>query len=69
MLKVLTIKNNYVEGGKKLCDIYADSRNEVVAGANVNGLGDIALLATGSICITKDFDVGIKASDGTWNWA
>lgn len=68
MLKVLEIKNNFVEGGKKLCDIYADSKDEVKPGAFVEGLGDISILATASTCLTSNLDVGLLKSDGTQTW-
>lgn len=69
MLKVLKTENNFVEGGKKLCQIYADQKSEVTSGASVEGLGDISQLAAGSTCLTSGFDVGILKSDGTWTWA
>lgn len=68
MLKLIETKNNFVEGDKKLCDIYADDKNEVVAGAKVEGLGDISKLAAGSTCYTSALDVGVLKSDGTWAW-
>ena len=72
MLKVLKIEKNVIEDGvvtKSYGYIYADSKSEVVDGATVEGLGDIGLMATGSICITSDFEVGMKTSSGTWSWA
>jgi len=68
-IKVLETKNNFVEGSKKLCDIYADSKNEIIPNADVQGLGKIELLAAGSTCVTADLDVGLLKSDGTWSWA
>lgn len=68
MLKVLDIKNNFVEGDKKLCDIYADSMDEVKPGAFVEGLGDISKLAAASTCLTSNMDVGLLKSDGSWKW-
>lgn len=69
MLKVLEIKDNCVEGNKKLASIYADGKSEVVPNADVNGLGKIELLAAGSTCVTADFEVGLLKSDGSWSWA
>ena len=68
MLKLIEAKNNFVEGDKKLCDIYADNKTEVVPNADVEGLGKIELLATGSTCYTAALDVGVLKSDGTWQW-
>ena len=68
MLKLIETKNNFVEGNKKLCEIYADNKNEVVPNADVEGLGKIELLAAGSSCYTASLEVGILKSDGTWTW-
>lgn len=49
-----------------VAEIYADSKDEVVAGMTVEGAG--RPLAAGSSAYTADGDVAILNSAGEWRW-
>lgn len=54
--------------GNVLCKLFADTKDEVVAGMVIDGLPDGYVLAPGSTVSTADFNYGKIDSNGVWHW-
>ena len=47
---------------------FADTKEEVIPGAEFHNLPEGAVIQPGSTVVTADGDLAFRKSDGTWNW-
>lgn len=48
--------------------LWSDTKDEVVPGAEIEGLPEGIKIAPFSKCMTKSKELGIMGSDGEWSW-
>ena len=68
MIKCLEMVNTDSDQNSYRVKLFADTKEEVVDGADIIGLPANATLEMGSSVVTANADVAFRKSDGTWNW-
>lgn len=68
MIKVESIENTDANVNSYKVSLFADTREEVVPGAEIIGMPEGATIEMGSDVFTSDGQIAFMKSDGTWNW-
>lgn len=68
MIKCMSMENTDSNENSYKVKLFADTKDEVVEGAEIVGLPQDATIEMGSTVVTADADVAFRKSDGTWNW-
>ena len=68
MIKVVTIENTDANSNSYKVSLFADTREEVVPGAEIVGMPEGATIEMGSDVFTSDSQMAFMKSDGQWNW-
>ncbi len=68
MIKVVTIENTDANNNSYKVSLFADTREEVVPGAEIFGMPEGATIEMGSDVFTSDSQIAFMKSDGQWNW-
>lgn len=69
MIKVMSaIKLQLSDPGEYVVSLFADTKDEVVESATIEGMPENAIIGVGSNVLTASGDVAFRKSDDTWNW-
>ena len=68
MIKVTSMSNTDSNENSYKVTLFADTKNEVVDGAEIIGFPSDATIEMGSCVVTANAEVAFRKSDGTWNW-
>lgn len=69
MIKCQAMENTDSDQNSYRVKLFADTKEEVVDGAEIIGFPEGATIEMGSICLTASLDIGLRKSDGTWQWS
>ena len=69
MIKVTSIEKVDAETNSYRVGLFADTKDEVVSGAEIKGLPAGATIEMGSILRTAKFEMASMKSNGEWEWA
>lgn len=68
MIKCQSMENTDTDQNSFKVKLFADTKEEVVAGAEIVGFPEGATIEMGSTVVTADADIAFMKSDGQWNW-
>ena len=68
MIKVTSMSNTDSNENSYKVTLFADTKDEVVDGAEIIGFPADATIEMGSCVVTANAEVAFRKSDGTWNW-
>ena len=68
MIKCMAMESTDSNANSYKVKLFADTKDEVVDGAEIVGFPQGATFEIGSTVVTADADVAFRKSDGTWNW-
>lgn len=69
MIKVVDYKKPQgLQQNEFIFTLFADTKEEVVEGAEISGMDDDDIISSGSNVYTANGDVAFRTSEGTWNW-
>lgn len=68
MIKVTNLTNTDSDENTFKISAFADTKDEVTAGAEFKGLPAGATIEMGSSVLTASGELAFMKSDGTWNW-
>lgn len=68
MIKVVLMENTDTNENSYRVKLFADTKEEVVPGAEIVGFPEDATMEMGSSIVTASADVAFMKSNGEWNW-
>lgn len=68
MIKVTSMTNTDSNENSYKVSLFADTKDEVVSGAEIIGFPEGATIEMGSCCLTAAGELAFMKSTGEWNW-
>lgn len=68
MIKCKKMENTDSNENSFTVSLFADTKEEVVPGAEIVGFPANATMEIGSTCMTAEGNFAFMKSDGIWNW-